>query len=66
MKAKNVRVAVVLAAALSAFVLYLCLSITDITPVFIAVLFTAAAAAALTIPAARAFVSVKLSTQKTE
>ncbi len=65
MRAKSVRIAVVIAAAFAAFVLYLCLSLTDITPFFLAAVFTASACAARPAPKGK-FAAVKLSTQKNE
>ena len=65
MRAKSVRIAVVIAAAFAAFVFYLCLSLTDITPFFLAAVFTAAACVARPAPKGK-FAAVKLSARKNE
>jgi hypothetical protein len=65
MRAKSVRIAVIIAAAFAAFVIYLCLSLTDITPFFLGTVFAAAACVVRPAPKGR-FASVKLATQKNE
>jgi hypothetical protein len=55
----------VLAAAFAAFAVYLCLSLTDITPFFLAVTFAVSVLAVVS-AAACAFSSIKRCTQKNE
>ncbi len=65
MKAKSIQVVIILAAAFTAFAIFLCLSLTDLAPFILMVTFMASACL-IKAPMPCVFVSLKLRTQKNE